>query len=872
MRYKPTSTRVASYQILIASCLGLVAFISFSILRRKYPKIYVANLNNSNFNYLHSTSRQNLPQIPSGSLFQWIPIVFNIDEQQILDHAGLDAVVFLGFFKMSIKALMTCVILAVTVISPIRYVYTGKLDQDYPDDDDDDDQDNNDEDEPTKRLIKKVARYVIRSIPDSNTNDDSYQKFLWIYTVFTYVFTFIITYFLFKQTVKIINMRQSHLGKQNSITDKTIKISGIPPILRDEIDLKRHIENLSIGEVDSIVIVKEWGPLNDLFKLRKNILRKLEVYWVEYFKSNGITNKNQLLSSNLRPQLGDSINMNQQEQQQQDQQDQQQFPPYQDNVWEEDNPLSPQFSNREYVLEQIEDLVSQNGNSADNSLGQVSFLNDELLNKSRPKCKKGWWGLFGYEVDAINHWSEQLDIIDKEIIRARTREYPATSTAFVTMKSVAQAQMLAQAVLDPKVNHLITDLAPAPHDIIWDNLCLTRNERKIRQFTVTVFIGICSVLLVYPVRYLANFLNIKSISKVLPKFGEFLESNATLQIFVTGLLPTYIFTIFNIIIPYVYIWASARQGFTSHSDEELSSVSKNFFYIFVNLFLIFTVFGTAFLSDTVKLAYQLAQSLRDLSLFYVDLIILQGLAIFPLKLLLLGNLLRFSFESFLWCKTPRDYLNLYKPPVFDFGLHLPQPILILIITIVYSIMSTKILTAGLIYFILGYFVCKYQLLYACVHPPHSTGKVWPLVFRRTILGLLIFQLTMVGTLLLQEAYICATFLGPLPIFTIFSLWNFQNNYIPLSVFIALRAIDNNSLGTRDEEDIIASTNSPISDDNDLTTSKTLDERREFQSTYEYPYLVDQLDGPIIAIDRNEVLIVDKDGCLIRKPQIIDEWD
>ena len=73
------------------------------------------------------------------------------------------------------------------------------------------------------------------------------------------------------------------------------------------------------------------------------------------------------------------------------------------------------------------------------------------------------------------------------------------------MKTVAEAQMLAQAVLDPKVNHLITNLAPAPHDIRWDNLSLTRQDRNTRILAVTIFIGIMSLLLVYPVRFMASF-------------------------------------------------------------------------------------------------------------------------------------------------------------------------------------------------------------------------------------------------------------------------------------------------------------------------------------------------------------------------------
>lgn len=849
-----SSSRIARVQIIISLLLGLSAFLIFSILRIKYPKIYVANFNHLNHNYVHSQSRQNLPKLPSKSLFGWIPVLFNVNEQQVLEHAGLDAVVFLGFFKMCIKALTICVIFAITVISPIRYKFTGQVDlPDY--------------DHVNGSSIADSS-LLLQPVTINKNHKKSYEKFLWMYTVFTYVFTFVITYCLFKQSMKIIDMRQSYLGKQNSITDRTIKILGIPPMLRDEEDLKRHINSLGIGEVDSVVIVKEWNNLNLLFKLRKKILRRVEVYWVEYFNFNGIVSKNDMLNSTLHPNVRDLINMNGNSAPR----SHSQSSSYHDNPTR--HPGSPESStstlqrtatNSSLLLDHITEHMEHD---ISDSAGQLPLLNDELY--KRPKMKKGLRGLFGAKIDAITYCTEKLELIDAEIIKARQREYPPSSTAFVTMKSVAQAQMIAQAVLDPKVNHLITTLAPSPHDIIWENLCLTRKERNTRIVIVTIAIGLLSVLLIYPVRYLSNFLNVKTISKISPKFGEFLKANPIAENFVTGLLPPYIFTFFNIVMPYFYIWISKKQGFTSHSDEELSSVSKNFFYIFVNLFLVFTLFGTASLSDTTKIAYKLAASLKGLSLFYVDLIILQGLGIYPYKLLLLGNLIRFPFGNLFWCKTPRDYLKLYKPPDFNFGLHLPQPILILIITVTYSVMSTKILTAGLIYFIVGYFVSKYQLLYACVHPPHSTGKVWPLVFRRVILGVLIFQLTMVGVLALERAYLCASCLAPLPLLTLGLLWTFQKNYIPLSIFIALRSIENNQLPFHDDEeehvgDVFSTPVSP-------GRVKTLDERREVNQTYEYPHLIDNLDGPLIGIDRNEILIINPDGQTVRKKApTFDEW-
>lgn len=773
--YKPpTNTRVARYQIAISLLLGLFAIVCFSILRKTYPKLY----NNQN----QSVSIGN-----QKSILGWITSVLRIRDDQVLQHSGLDSYVFLRFFKMAIYMLLTCLMFAVTIISPLRYKLTGRFDGDGGDD-------------------------------DNNNNDSNFDDplILALYTGFTYIFTFVILKWLMNFTQDIIRVRQDYLGNQNSITDRTVKLTGIPPVLRDEINLKRNIDNLNIGELESVVIVREWNDLNNLYRLREKIKKKLESYWVMYFDKNdldiqdllqrNISTESTMMSTDELIRLEDSSH-----------------------VWDDPN----------------SDTASTTASLATVAEAAAAELSpNDGGHQYRPKIHKGLFGLFGPPVDAINYYSDQLSVVDKEILKARTRTYNPTSTAFITMATVAQAQMLGQTVLDPKVDHLITTLAPAPHDIIWENLCLTRKERRYRSIAVTAFIGFISVVMIYPVRYIASMLNLKTISKLWPQLGHFLKSHKWAANVVVGLLPTYLFTLLNIIVPFFYVWISSKQGFTSHGGEELASVSKNFFYIFVNLFLVFTVFGTLEDTTTTKIAYDLAKLLKDLSLFYVDLIVLQGLGMFPYKLLLLGNLMQFQVRQLFYCKTPRDYINLYETPVFNFGLQLPQPILILIITITYSIMSTRILTAGLLYFIMGYLVYKYQLMYACVHPPHSTGKVWSIIFRRIILGLCIFQLTMVGVLVLLSAYKTACFIAPLPLI-VFMVWhNYEQKYIPLVSYIALRSISN-------EEVIEPQMSAPV----------TVDELRERNTTYQYPCLVAPLDGPVIGFtgpDESEILVWDNE--------------
>ncbi|CCC69274.1 hypothetical protein NCAS_0C02840 [Naumovozyma castellii] len=746
---KPTAM-VVTTQLTIATLLGLFALLSFSILLKKMPKLYASR------KYKDGGSL-GLPSWNENLLFGWLTKLYEINDKQVLEYAGLDAFVFLGFFKMCIKLLASYCFFSICIISPIRYHFTGEYD---------DGSDNN--------KFGLMKRYLKVSQDMPIEAPERANLYLWMYVIFTYFFTFLAIHMLLTQTKLTVSTRQSYLGRQNTITDRTIRLSGIPIELRDMQALKNRIEQLKIGTVSSITICREWGPLNNLFHYREKVLKLLELKYSE-------------CPPHLRSRES--------------------YPETYHLGRDDETPTTlPDVSNAEP------------GDEEDNTLyAEVSL-------KERPTMKVGLFGLFGEKIDAIDHLESQLKFIDQEINDARKKHYSATPTAFVTMDSVANAQMAAQAVLDPRVHYFITRLAPAPHDIKWDNVCLSRKDRLTKIYSVTVFIGLSSIFLIIPVSYLATLLNLKSISRFWPSLGKILKEHRWAENLVTGLLPTYIFTLLNVGIPYFYEYLTSLQGLVSYSEEEISLVSKNFFYIFVNLFLVFTLAGTAsnywgYLSDTTKIAYQLATSVKEFSLFYVDLIILQGIGMFPFKLLLAGSLIGFPLVK-IQAKTPRQRKELYNPPIFNFGLQLPQPILILIITLLYSVMSTRILVSGLAYFIIGFYVYKYQLIYATDHLPHSTGKVWPLIFRRVILGILLFQLTMTGTLAgFDGGWILSSWLFPLPFITLSYWWDFEKNYLPLSHYIALSSI-------REHER-----------DNSLVCSPVETE------SYEYPYLVDGLESP-----------------------------
>lgn len=706
---------------------------------------------------------------------------------------------FLGFFKTALKLLSILTLCAATVISPIRWYYTGRYDQ-------------GDDNDALNMLSAFITRQSSKPTPPVN---EAHQGYLWVYVVFTYVFTVIAAVIMIRQTVHVLHVRQRYLGQQNSITDRTIKLSGVPQDLRTESALKQYIEALGIGQVRKINFCRNWKHLDDMCDHRKGILVKLERAWSEY--------------------LGHA--------------------PTQEHFAEENNG------------------------------GQI-----ELSNCPPRPCGRVTW--FGPKLDLIQHYSQELSLVDDRIALARTQDYPRTDTAFVTLDSVASAQMASQAVLDPRPHRLIASPAPAPDDVIWRNLYMSRRESLIRHYTVTAAIVVLTLVFIFPVSYVASFLNPKTIKKIWPAFYHWVAWDGWSGTFITGILPTFLFTLLNFISPFLYLYLSKKQGFVSHGEVELSVISKNFFYVFFNMFMVFTVAGTvsdylALLKDTTKIARNLAKSLTRFSLFYVDLIILQGVGMFPFKLLQLGGgLSKLQFAPPPWRHggpTARSLRKLRKPPVFNYGMTLPQPILILIIVLLYSVLSSKILFFGALYFLIGYYVYKFQLLYCAVHPQHSTGRAWIIIVRRFMLGMLLFHVTMTGILALHQAFLLATLLAPLPIITLYCWHNFEDDYVPLSSFIALTAIETYGSGGAntpytDEEDAVSlPTDSTVHDDTrgaSIPSIHTLDEQRERNKQYVNPNIDAPLEGPWVHLDDNDLLtIVDTAGKTFTKRRIrLDEWD
>lgn len=337
---------------------------------------------------------------------------------------------------------------------------------------------------------------------------ERYTDYLWMYLVFAYTFTALILYLIVSETRRIIDIRQAYLGSQTTITDRTIKLSGIPVELRSEDKIKDFIMDLGIGKVESVTLCKNWRELDNKVIERGSVLRKLEEAWTVHLGSHRVERSLETLPVvQPRPPEPTGVNGN------------------------SDSETSHFLTDADRQSDYITPYAKQ-----------------------RPKAKI-WYGRFKLrysKVDAIDYYEEQLQRIDDEIRSLRKKDFEPTPLAFVTMDSVASAQMAIQAVLDPSPLQLLAKNSPSPSDVVWPNTYLSRSQRIYRAWTITIIIGILSVFWTVLLVPIAGALNTCSIHEVFPSLAEALDKHELLQSLVNTQLPTLLLTLINVLVPFLY--------------------------------------------------------------------------------------------------------------------------------------------------------------------------------------------------------------------------------------------------------------------------------------------------------------------------------
>ncbi|KAJ4154108.1 hypothetical protein LMH87_010571 [Akanthomyces muscarius] len=796
------NTKALQVQLALSLTLGVSAFITFCLLRPRWPALYSARKRR-----LHPN--MDLPTLPK-TFFGWIPKLYRITEEQILTSAGLDAFVFLSFFKMAIRIFCIMAFFAVVVLLPInhKYLNEGFL-PGQPDD----------RDNQTLYTYRPNSYASVR-LPfgaygkgddeDGGKDKSRERAFLWSHVVFVYLFVALTLYAINRETFRIIKLRQDYLGSQSTVTDRTFRISGVPAALRSEVKLKSVIEKLGIGSVETVFLCRDWKKLDALVEERTRLLNRLETAWARYLDSQHPHDR-ELPASDV-----------------------------------------PRDSENHLVTDTAREHDEESGENW--GLLQSNPDQPHLRHGVRPQVvlRHGFLGFRRQNVDAIDYYEEKLRRIDEKVVAARRQEYTPCDMALVTMDTVAACQMLIQAEIDPRPGQFMTKATPSPSDMVWKNTYAPRGIRRLKAWAITLFITILTLVWIFPTALLASWLSICTIRNVMPSFADWLEDHEIIKSLIQNGGPTLVVSLLNIAVPYVYDLLSNHQGMISQGDVELSVVSKNFFFTFFNTFFVFAISKTGLdfysslqelLKDTSKIPAIIAADVEDLVSFYTSFVMLQGIGLMPFRILEVGSVVLYPIYR-LFAKTPRDYAQLQKPPNFQYGFYLPTSLLVFNLCFIYSALKGGhiILIFGIIYFALGYFTFKYMLLYAMDQPQHATGGAWRIICSRLVIGILVFEVVMVGRIASLSAFVQSVSILPLLPFTIWYSYYFTRRFEPLTKYIALRNI--RGAASDDEAILDDGQDEPLPNGNStrrlLRRGSTMDELREQGLSFVNPSLVSPL--------------------------------
>ena len=413
-----------------------------------------------------------------------------------------------------------------------------------------------------------------------------------------------------------------------------------------------------------------------------------------------------------------------------------------------------------------------------------------------PTHRLGLLGFCGAVVNSRDYYTEKILKLNTEINAEQKKERKRSSTAFVTFKTLKTQALASQALYSSSFLRFQVQPAPEPRDIIWHNIGLFTYVKVLGRLAV---LGILAVLMIFwsaPVVFIASLTTLSNLITLLPFLG-FLADSPGVQGFLEGFLPTLSLSLFMTALPYLLRALIFFDFLPTHSAAERSVLSKHFFFLFVNVFLIVSVSGTIFnaldeiIHSPASMVESLARSLPLVSVFFSNYIFFWATVAVPLELV------RWGFPLLQWgwlacfARTEREKRRVYKLDWFQYDFYCATMLLVFVIALTYSTIFPVILPIAAFFFLVCHFVFSYQCCFAYPQRYESEGKIWPYIHNRIIWGLLVFQLTTVGIFGLKGDVMPSTLAAPLPFFTLIFAWYIHQKYsrnlvsLPLDLAMSL---------------------------------------------------------------------------------------
>ncbi|KAF2663803.1 DUF221-domain-containing protein, partial [Microthyrium microscopicum] len=405
------------------------------------------------------------------------------------------------------------------------------------------------------------------------------------------------------------------------------------------------------------------------------------------------------------------------------------------------------------LIEEHEELVRQ----LEGVLAKY-LKNPDKLPPNRPMCKpsrKDPEYTKGGKVDAINYLTRRVQDLEAKIkgVRATLDQRNAMNYGFASYEGVEDAHAVAYAGRRKHPQGSNITLAPRPSDIIWKNLPLSPQQRRVRGAFNNLWIAILTLLWVVPNALIAVFLaNLGNLGLIWPAFNTELHKNNKTWAAVQGILAPALTSGFYYVLPILFRRLAMRAGDKTKTSRDRHVLSKLYaFFVFNNL-LMFSVFGAVWqyaaaiisarqqnkdILSSIKdgdIWTKLLVALCNVSPFWASWLLQRNLGA-AIDLAQIANLAWGSFKRRFMSPTPRQLIELSAPPPFDYASYYNYFLFYSTVTLCFATIQPIVLPITAFYFCLDAWLKKYLLLYVFTTKTESGGRFWKVLFNRMLFAI-----------------------------------------------------------------------------------------------------------------------------------------
>ncbi|KAK0039176.1 integral membrane protein [Biomphalaria pfeifferi] len=725
--------------------------------------------------WLYSPNIKNRPRHPCygyTGLLSWIIPVLTVKDTVLLSIVGLDAFMMLQTLKLLYRILL---VLSAVVVPALGYLYWMNS---------------------LPNAVGSDQWFVRLSLAGFDTESRMYGLVI----PAVYFVSAFIMYAIFVYYKRYIVLRQAYLRNpaiMTSITtlkklsvdlgcaeasteyvnlpNKTLVLSRLPVYIKNDDDLVEFMNSLGVGEVDECVLVHDTSVLQGLYNERDIYIHNIER------EINEKLDRMNRWSEKHHQRCAENIEG------------------FEENIFKtvESCEIEGEFDDLQKKqlavvflngAKRFGNRYKENVSKLGFYLDRLSHVNEEISKEKdmiKAQCERDRNSRIVELVSQHNSLFLRGDISEDasffsmhHVLNCRkfkmyfTLDLPnKTRRGFVTFKDQRSASIVKQSQIGSRIFSVSAEDAPAPNDVIWENITKSEVESYVYSIFGTVFFFFFVILFSFIVLFVGTLLESSNLISEVDFLNSFLERHETIASFLKGVLFPLIYNSLLIFVPTVVTALVNMEGIYSYSvfQQKLMGRLNNFLFFngFVSVFFAskFVYIVTDVLFKNRKLydvVISFSQRSIDTSVFFANTIIQKSLFGTALTLLkpapLLVNYILFPFTG---RKTRRQMFESEFSPPFDFGTIFPSCLTVFSMSVIYAVICPPMLILGALFYICNYLAFKSEFLYSSRNEYESGGGYWDSACQNMMFSLIFFQVSTCAKIMSDRKFYMAVLIFPI---------------------------------------------------------------------------------------------------------------